>query len=104
MTSVDADLSLYADLSRSYIHYVIVLSNAGNAKKPILYHVDRTRDGSTYSSRAIKATQESIPIFTMQASFKLDETDPLEHQYSMPVVPGPEELVESYDFLQTQLE
>jgi acyl-CoA thioesterase len=40
----------------------------------------------------------------MQASFKLDETDPLEHQYSMPVVPGPEELVESYDFLQTQLE
>ena len=77
---------------------------SGNAKKPILYHVDRTRDGSTYSSRAIKATQESIPIFTMQASFKLDETDPFAHQYKMPVVPGPEELIEHYDFLQSQLE
>lgn len=76
----------------------------GNAKKHILYHVDRTRDGSTYSSRAIKATQDSVPIFTMQASFKMEESDPLKHQYVMPVVPGPEELVESYDFLQSQLE
>lgn len=76
----------------------------GNAKKHILYHVDRTRDGSTYSSRAIKATQDSVPIFTMQASFKMEESDPLKHQYIMPVVPGPEELVESYDFLQLQLE
>ncbi|KAJ8302476.1 hypothetical protein KUTeg_018872 [Tegillarca granosa] len=66
----------------------------GNANKHILYHVDRTRDGNTYTSRAIKATQDSVPIFTMQASFKIDEVDPLQHQFKMPEVPPPESLID----------
>lgn len=76
----------------------------GNNEKPILYHVDRTRDGKTYTSRNIKATQEGIPIFTMQASFKVDETDPLEHQFEMPVVPNPEELISSREYMKNRLE
>ncbi|XP_022336754.2 acyl-coenzyme A thioesterase 8-like [Crassostrea virginica] len=76
----------------------------GNNEKPILYHVDRTRDGKTYTSRNIKATQEGLPIFTMQASFKIDETDPLEHQFTMPVVPSPEELISSREYIKTKLE
>ena len=69
-----------------------------------MYHVDRTRDGRTYSSRNIKATQDGIPIFSMQASFKIDETDPLEHQFTMPVVPNPEELISSKDYMKNRLE
>lgn len=76
----------------------------GNNEKPIIYHVDRTRDGQTYTSRNIKATQEGIPIFTMQASFKVDEVDPLEHQFTMPVVPDPEELISSMQYIRNRLE
>ncbi|XP_033741957.1 acyl-coenzyme A thioesterase 8-like [Pecten maximus] len=75
----------------------------GNPNRPILYHVDRTRDGQTYSSRNIKATQEGVPIFTMQASYKTEEVDELQHQFTMPSVPGPEELKDSEDFLRSQL-
>ncbi|XP_069113679.1 acyl-coenzyme A thioesterase 8-like isoform X2 [Argopecten irradians] len=76
---------------------------AGNPNRPILYHVDRTRDGRTYSSRNIKATQEGVAIFTMQASYKTDEEDAFQHQFTMPSVPGPEELKDSDDFLRSQL-
>ncbi|KAL8590619.1 hypothetical protein ACOMHN_011055 [Nucella lapillus] len=63
----------------------------GNVKFPILYTVDRTRDGNVYSSRNIKATQEGRAIFTMQASFKTGETDPFHYQLSMPAVPSPDD-------------
>ncbi|KAK7115238.1 acyl-coenzyme A thioesterase 8-like [Littorina saxatilis] len=63
----------------------------GNYKLPILFTVDRTRDGNVYSSRSIKAMQEGRAIFTMQASFKTGETDPFQHQFTMPAVPSPEE-------------
>lgn len=82
----------------------VLICFLGNNEKPILYHVDRTRDGKTYTSRNIKATQEGLPIFTMQASFKIDETDPLEHQFTMPVVPSPEELISSREYIKTKLE
>ncbi|XP_076470536.1 acyl-coenzyme A thioesterase 8-like [Babylonia areolata] len=71
----------------------------GNVKVPILYAVDRTRDGNVYSSRNIKATQEGRAIFTMQASFKTGETDPFHHQFSMPRVPSPEECCDDLTYL-----
>ncbi|KAL5022015.1 hypothetical protein ScPMuIL_001170 [Solemya velum] len=76
----------------------------GDVKTPILYHVDRTRDGSTYTSRSVKATQHSVPVFTMQASFKIDEQDPFHHQYKMPDVPGPEGLLNTRELYQLVLD
>ncbi|XP_025076127.1 acyl-coenzyme A thioesterase 8-like isoform X2 [Pomacea canaliculata] len=66
----------------------------GNYKIPILYLVDRTRDGQTYVGRNIKAMQEGQAIFTMQASFKREEKDPFSHQFKMPDVPPPEQCVD----------
>jgi acyl-CoA thioesterase len=40
----------------------------------------------------------------MQASFKVEETDPLEHQFTMPVVPNPEELISSREYMKNRLE
>ena len=57
------------------------------------------RDGSVYSSRNIKATQEGRPIFTMQASYKTRETDPFHHQFTMPSVPSPDECVDLRELL-----
>ncbi len=55
------------------------------------YEVDRIRDGKSYTTRRVVALQNGRPIFNMSASFKLEEAG-LEHQFDMPVVPGPEGL------------
>jgi acyl-CoA thioesterase-2 len=64
---------------------------AGDPKTPILYEVDRSRDGLSFSARRVVAIQHGEPIFTMSASFEVPEIG-LEHQISMPDVPAPEQL------------
>jgi acyl-CoA thioesterase-2 len=69
----------------------------GDPSRPINYHVERTRDGGSFSTRRIRADQEGPPIFFMAASFQRSE-DGLDHQAAMPEVPGPDGLA-SYDEL-----
>ncbi|WAR13344.1 ACOT8-like protein [Mya arenaria] len=76
----------------------------GNSNWPILFHVDRTRDGETYSSRNVKATQDGKAIFTMQASFKTDEKQEYAYQMEMPQVPGPENFKDTDDLLKMRLD
>lgn len=64
---------------------------AGDPRRPILYEVDRSRDGRSFSARRVVAIQHGAPIFTMSASFETAEAG-LEHQSAMPDVPWPEEL------------
>jgi len=64
---------------------------AGDPKTPIVYEVDRSRDGHSFSARRVVAVQNGVPIFTMAASFERPEQG-LEHQTSMPDVPQPESL------------
>lgn len=66
---------------------------AGDPKIPVLYDVDRSRDGSSFSSRRVTAIQHGQQIFNLAASFQVVETG-LEHQIEMPSVPGPDELVD----------
>ena len=63
----------------------------GDPKVPIIYEVDRIRDGRSFATRRVVAIQHGEAIFSMSASFQLDETG-LEHQAEMPKVPPPEEL------------
>ena len=63
----------------------------GNKRLPVDYEVDRIRDGGSYTTRRVVATQLGKPIFNMSASFKTRE-EGLEHQCEMPEVPGPEGL------------
>src|SRR6267143_2045163 len=56
---------------------------AGDPKIPILYEVDRSRDGLSFSARRVVAIQHGEPIFTMSASFEVPEAG-LEHQIAMP--------------------
>ncbi|MFV0532350.1 MAG: acyl-CoA thioesterase [Cumulibacter sp.] len=64
----------------------------GDPEIPIIYHVDRTRDGRTFSARRVEAIQHGKPIFTLSASFCIPEEGSFEHQITMPGVIGPEEL------------
>jgi acyl-CoA thioesterase-2 len=70
---------------------------AGDPKTPILYQVDRSRDGLSFSARRISAIQHGQPIFTMAASFAGAEPG-LEHQLTMPDVPPPESLKSEYQW------
>jgi acyl-CoA thioesterase-2 len=63
----------------------------GDVGAPIVYEVDRARDGGSFTSRRIVAIQHGEQIFNMAASFQVPETG-LEHQAEMPAVPGPEGL------------
>lgn len=63
----------------------------GDPSVPILYDVDRARDGKTFTTRRVTAIQHGQQIFNLAASFQVPE-DGLEHQDQMPDVPGPDAL------------
>lgn len=68
----------------------------GDAHKPILYSVDRIRDGTSFVTRSIVAVQGGRPIFNMSASFQADE-DGFEHADPMPEMAGPDGLESEVD-------
>jgi len=61
----------------------------GDVNAPIIYEVDRARDGGSFSNRRVVAIQHGRPILNLAASFQEPE-EGLEHQAEMPDVPGPE--------------
>ncbi len=63
----------------------------GDPKVPIIYDVERVRDGKSFTTRRVKAIQHGQPIFIMSVSFHRDE-DGFAHQAKMPDVPSPDEL------------
>lgn len=63
---------------------------AGDHTAPIVYDVDRSRDGRSFSSRRVVAIQHGRPIFTLAASFQVAE-EGKEHQFDMPDVVPPEQ-------------
>jgi acyl-CoA thioesterase II len=63
----------------------------GDPKVPIIYEVDRIRDGKSFTTRRVVAIQHGEAIFTMAVSFHRDEPG-MSHQANMPAVPRPEEL------------
>jgi len=64
---------------------------SGDVKKPIVYDVDRIRDGGSFTTRRVVAIQSGKAIFNMAASFQVDEPG-FEHQDAMPGAPPPESL------------
>lgn len=63
----------------------------GDMAQPIVYEVDRVRDGRSFTTRRVQAIQNGQPILSMIASFQHAEPG-LEHQVAMPEVPPPEQL------------
>ena len=64
---------------------------AGDPALPIVYDVERIREGGSFTTRRVKAIQHGRAIFSMSASFHKPE-ESFEHQRSMPEVPPPEVL------------
>jgi acyl-CoA thioesterase-2 len=68
----------------------------GDMNAPIVYEVDRARDGGSFSTRRVVAIQHGRPIFNLAASFQAEEGG-VEHQAQMPDVPGPDGLKDFSD-------
>lgn len=69
----------------------------GDENHPIIFRIERDRDGLSFSTRRIVALQKGQPILNMAANFQRAE-DGLAHQFDMPEVPPPEELVSERDY------
>jgi acyl-CoA thioesterase II len=73
---------------------------AGDPAVPIIYQVDRLRDGGSFTTRRVTAIQHGHAIFSLECSFHVIE-DGLEHQLTMPTgLPQPEELPTQFELLE----
>ncbi len=75
----------------------------GDDAEPITYQVERARDGGSFSTRRVVASQHGRPIFNLSASFQIQEQGE-SHQHPMPDVPPPESLEDQYDVLMRHLD
>lgn len=75
----------------------------GDVRTPIVYQVDRIRDGRSFTTRRVLAIQEGREIFSMLCSFHLEEQG-IEHGAALPDVPPPEELPRELDLVRAMAE
>jgi acyl-CoA thioesterase-2 len=73
----------------------------GDLSTPIVYFVDRPRDGRSFTSRRVTAIQHGEAIFHLSASFHITEPG-ISHQVPMPEVPPPEALTPELDLIRAQ--
>ena len=67
----------------------------GDPKQPVLFQVERSRDGKTFATRRVIAIQKGEQIFNMACSFQVPE-DGFDHQSAMPEAPRPETVEQEY--------
>jgi acyl-CoA thioesterase-2 len=68
----------------------------GDPKIPVLYEVERSREGKSFATRRVIAIQHGEQIFNMAASFQVLE-DGFEHQFDMPAAPAPEDVPNDFE-------
>jgi acyl-CoA thioesterase II len=73
----------------------------GDLKTPIVYFVDRPRDGRSFTSRRVTAIQHGEAIFHLSTSFHIDEPG-LDHQTTMPTVPPPESVPSELELIRAR--
>jgi acyl-CoA thioesterase-2 len=79
---------------------MVTFLRAGDTTRPILYKVDRIRDGHSFTTRRVVAIQNGEAIFAMSISFQVVE-EGLSHQFAMPSATAAEKLVDD-DLLRQQ--
>jgi acyl-CoA thioesterase-2 len=75
----------------------------GDPKVPIVFEVDRIRDGGSFTTRRVVAIQHGKAIFSLSASYQLDE-EGFSHQAQMPDIPGPDDVPTGRDVYEMLLE
>jgi acyl-CoA thioesterase II len=73
----------------------------GDTKAPIVFFVDRPRDGRSFTSRRVTAIQHGEAIFHLSASFHISE-EGLDHQVEMPKAPSPDECPDELELIRSR--
>lgn len=94
---VAARRTIDEDRAAHSLHGYFILP--GDIHAPIVYVVDRLRDGKSFTTRQVTAIQHGRAIFNMSVSFQVAEDDGPDHQAEMPEVPPPEELPRELDLV-----
>jgi acyl-CoA thioesterase-2 len=87
---VAATRTVEADRKAHSLHAYFL--RPGDPGVPIIYEVDRIRDGKSFTTRRVVAIQHGHAIFSMSVSYQVEEGG-LDHQTPMPKVPSPDELM-----------
>jgi acyl-CoA thioesterase II len=98
---VAARRTVEEDRAAHSLHGYFILP--GDLRTPIVYFVDRLRDGKSFTTRQVTAIQHGRAIFNMSASFQKLESG-LEHQSVMPDVAPPEQLPSELDLIRNMAE
>ncbi len=93
---VAARRTVEEDRDAHSVHGYFILP--GDLDAPIVYFVERLRDGKSFATRRVTAIQHGRAIFNMSASFQVREPGP-EHQEQMPAVPPPEAVEPELDLI-----
>ncbi|GAA5121525.1 acyl-CoA thioesterase II [Alloalcanivorax gelatiniphagus] len=96
---VAATRSVEGDLALHSLHSYFL--RPGDTTVPIVYDVERIRDGRSFVTRRVSARQHGRPIYYMTANFQVPEPG-LEHQDRMPDVPGPDDGLSLADLARTR--
>lgn len=87
-------LAMYGTVEAKVCHSLhAYFIRPGDVTIPVLYEVDRSRDGGSFATRRVTAIQNGRQIFNMAASFQTPQ-DGFEHQAAMPSAPDPESVQE----------
>lgn len=86
---IAAGRTVPADRSVHSLHAYFL--RPGDPLVPIVFDVERVRDGGSFTTRRVRAIQHGQPIFTMSASFQIVEPG-VDHATPLPDVPAPESL------------
>ena len=95
---VAAQRTVDEDRTAHSLHGYFIL--AGDLEAPVVYFVDRLRDGKSFNTRRVTAIQHGRAIFNLSVSFQVREDGP-EHQSEMPDVPPPEGLKSELETLRS---
>lgn len=93
-----AQMTVKADQQPHSLHAYFL--RAGDVNRPVIYQVERARDGQSYANRRVVALQRGRPILNLAASFHYPE-DGLSHQINAPQVTGPEGLTDTFELHQS---
>jgi len=77
--------------------------SSGNTRQPIVYQVENVRDGANFSTRLVRAVQNSENIFVALISYHRHERSLTQYQFTMPDVTPPEQLLSHDELLRQAL-
>jgi acyl-CoA thioesterase II len=91
-------------MTRNAILFEAYFLLSASASAPLLYNVDRIRDGRSYATRSVRAIQDGRVVFVMLCSFQIPEFWQPSRHWTMPQAPRPDECLSEVEHINRMAE